>query len=61
MKIRAKIQAPSRANRLRRVEKAEIKESPFRIVFYPFSTYTVHFRINSKRNVIQTINYHLND
>jgi hypothetical protein len=61
MRIKAKIQAPSKANRLRRVEKAEIKESPFRISYFPYSERTIHFRINYKGNVTQTINYHLND
>lgn len=61
MKIRAKIESPSKANRLRRVEKAETKANPFRISYFSYSERMIHFRINGKGNVIQTTNYHLND
>jgi hypothetical protein len=61
MKIRAKIQAPSRANRLRRVEKAETKANPFKISYFPYSERMIHFRINGKGNVIETVYYPFNN
>jgi hypothetical protein len=61
MRTKADITSKSKANRLRRVEKAEIKASPVRISYFPYSERMIHFRINYKGNVTQTINYHLND
>jgi hypothetical protein len=61
MKIRAKIEAPSKANRLRRVEKAETKANPFRISYFPYSERMIHFRINGKGNVIETVYYPFNN
>jgi hypothetical protein len=61
MRIKADITSKSKANRLRRIEKAETKANPFKIAFFSYSERMIHFRINGKGKVIETFYYPFNN